>query len=101
GTIIALGNQFLRFRRIEELQIRLGNFARSLGVDDLVDNPDRRLRLYRKRRDHDLELVAAELVDGEEGLVLPGEQDIADVALGEGRGRAARPGVEPGPVGED
>src|SRR5262245_21522636 len=81
GTIVALGDQLLRFRRVEELQIRLGDFSRPLGVHDLVDNGDRRLRLDRKRWHHDLELVAAELVDGEEGLVLPGEQDIADVAL--------------------
>src|SRR5262245_52547615 len=99
GTIVALGDQLLRFRRIKKLQIRLGHFARPLGVDDLVDNGDRRLRLDRKRRDHDLELVGAELVDGEEGLILPGEQDIADAALGKGRGRAARAGVEHGHVG--
>ena len=46
------------------------------------------------RRHDDLELVGAEFVERQEGLVLPGEQHVADAALGEGGGRAARAGVE-------
>ena len=42
----------------------------------------------------DVELVGAEFVERQEGLVFPGEQHVADAALGEGRGRAARAGVE-------
>ena len=43
---------------------------------------------------HDLELVGAELVEHQERLVLPRQEHVAEAALGEGGGRAARTGVE-------
>jgi|GEM_PF-4554795 len=43
-------------------------------------------------------LVPSELVEHEEGLVLPGRQHVAEAALGEGHGRAAGAGVEDGHV---
>ena len=46
------------------------------------------------RRVHDLELVLAELVDQQVGLVLPGHQHVTDAALAEGGRRAARARVE-------
>ncbi len=46
------------------------------------------------RRHDDLELVLAEFIDGEERLVFPGDQDVADPALREGRRRAAGARVE-------
>ena len=49
----------------------------------------------------DVELVLAELLEREEGLVLPGEQHVADAALGEGGRRAAGAGVEHRHVGEE
>jgi hypothetical protein len=47
----------------------------------------------------DVEL-GAELLFQQEGLVLPGDQHVALVALGEGDGRAARTGVQHRHVGE-
>src|SRR5439155_7414424 len=48
------------------------------------------------RGGHDLELVLAELVDGQDGLVLPREEHVAYAALDERGGRSARAGVEHG-----
>src|SRR5690606_37773520 len=67
-------------------------------VDHLVDDRDRRFGQDRHARHHDLELVLAELVDGQEGLVLPAQEDVADISLHEGDGGAARPGIEYGYV---
>ena len=50
-------------------------------------------RMLRGGRD-DVELVGSEFLDGEERLVLPGQQHVADAALDEGDGRAAGAGVE-------
>ena len=40
-------------------------------------------------RDDDLELVGTQLLDGELGLILPGDEDVADATLDERRRRAA------------
>ena len=42
----------------------------------------------------DLEFVGAEFLAREPGLVLPGQQHVAETALGEAGGGAARAGVE-------
>ena len=98
-TIIVVGDELLRFRRVEEVQIGLGHFARALGIDHLVDDGDRRLCLDGERRHDDVEFVGAKLVEREEGLVLPSKQNVADAALREGGGRAARAGIEHRHVG--
>ena len=94
GAEIVLGDDRLRRRRIEELQIGLRLLARALGVDVGVDHRHRRLGEDRQRRRDNLELVLAEFLAGEEGVVFPGDQHVAEAALGEGDGRAARAGVE-------
>ena len=75
--------------------------ACALFVDNLVDDGDGRLGEDRDARDNDLELVLAEFVDGEEGLVFPGQQHVADTALDKRHGRSARAGVEHGHIGVD
>src|SRR5258707_590008 len=45
-------------------------------------------------RRNDLELVLAEFALGEACLVLPSQQHVADTALHEGDGRAARTGIK-------
>ena len=84
--------------RVEEVEIGFRRLARALGIDVAVDERDRRLGQDRDRGHHDLELVLAELLASQEGLVLPGDQHVADAALGEGHGRAAGAGVEHGHV---
>ena len=93
-TIEVLGGQRLALGRVEELEVGLGRLARALRVDVGVDDRDGRLGQDALARDDDLELVLAELLEHEEGLVLPGEEDIANAALGKGGGRTARTGVE-------
>jgi len=66
----------------------------------LFDHRHRRLRQDADRRHDDLELALAQFVDGQEGLVLPGQQDIADAALDEGGGRTTGAGVEDRDVAE-
>ena len=89
-----LGDDLLAGRRVEEIEIGLGHLAGAALVDHLVDQRDRRLGQDREGGHDDLELVGAELLQGQEGLVLPGDQHVADGALGEGGGRAARAGIE-------
>jgi len=69
GAEIGLGDDRLRRRRIEELQIGFGDLARALGVDVAVDQRHGRLGEDRQRRRDDVELVLAEFLAGEEGVV--------------------------------
>ena len=94
GRKIVLGDQLLRLGRIEIVQIGLRRLARALGVDIAVDERDRRLGEDRERGRDDLELILAEFLEGEKGVVLPGDQYVAQAPLGEGDGGAARAGVE-------
>src|SRR5215813_4968659 len=93
-TVEILRGDILPLRRIEELQIGFGYLARAVRVDDLVDDGNRRFGHDALRRHDDLELVGSKLLDREEGLALPGQEHVADTALGEGDGRAARATVE-------
>ena len=68
------GDDLLRRRRVEEIEIGLRHLARAALVDDGIDQGDRRLGQDRERRHHDLELVGAELLQDQEGLVLPRDQ---------------------------
>src|SRR6478735_6683202 len=69
-------------RRIEEFEIGLGCGTRSLGIDIAVDDRHRRLCQDRKRGHDDVELVGAEFLQHEEGLVFPGQEDVTLAALG-------------------
>src|SRR5690606_32680936 len=97
-AIVVLRRDLLAFLAVEEAQIGLGRLAAAALVDHLVDDCNRRFGQDRHARHHDLELVLAELVDGQEGLVLPAQEDVADISLHEGDGGAARPGIEYGYV---
>src|SRR5471030_950111 len=98
---IVARDELLAFRRIEMLEIFLGDRARAAAVDRLVDDRDRRLGEDADRRRDDLDLVLAELVDRQEGLVLPSDQAVALAALDEGQSSAARAAVEHRHVGEE
>ena len=94
-AIEVLGDDRLRRRRVEEVEIGLapacacpwrrrlpsttatGGSARIESDGATISN-----------------LSAPNSLQREEGLVLPGDQHVADAALGEGGGRAARAGVE-------
>ena len=86
---------------VEVAEVFLGGLALLVGGDVAVDERDRRLGEDRDRGLDDVELVLAELLEREVGLVLPGEEHVADAALGEGRRRAAGAGVEDRHVGEE
>src|SRR5690606_37429911 len=77
-----------------EVQIGRGRLAAATLVGHLVDDSDRRFGEDRHAWYHDLKLVLAELVDCQEGLVLPAQENVADAALHEGDGGAAGPGVQ-------
>ncbi len=88
------GDDLLRFRRIQVAQVGFRHFLGAMLLGVLVDHRHRRLRQDRDRGRDDVELVGAELVLGEVGLVLPGDQHVAEAALGESGGGAARTGVQ-------
>ena len=91
---VVLGDDRLRLRRIEEVEISLGHLARAFRIDVAVDERHRRLRKDRQRRRNDFELVLAELVERQKGVVFPSDQDVAEAALGEGDRRSASARVE-------
>ena len=66
------GDDRLSLRRVEEFEIGLRLLAGLLGVDIGVNQRNRRLGQDRQARHDDIELVGAEFLQGEEGLVLPG-----------------------------
>src|SRR5664279_3695918 len=90
---IACGN-FLTLSRIPVFQVGLGHRARTLSVGHGIDDRDRRFSQDRQWRRDDLELVLAELALRQERLVFPGQQYVADAALDEGHGRAARARIQ-------
>ncbi len=98
GPVEVPGDDLLRLRRVEELQIGLGNGAGAALVDHLVDHRHRRLGENGERGRDDVELVGAEFLHRQIGLVLPGDQHVAEIALDEGGGGAARARVEDGHV---
>src|SRR5262249_19132479 len=89
GIARAIGvarGDLLALLRIPVFEIGLGDLARALLVDHLVDDGERRLGEDRPWRRDDLEFLLAEFAQSEERLVLPGDQHIADAALDEGHG---------------
>ena len=84
----------LRLFRVQILQISLRHRAGAVTVYHLIDQRDRRLREDTGRRINYLELVLAELVNRQVGLVLSREKNITDVPLDERRGRPARARIE-------
>ena len=101
GAVEVLERDRLALGAVEVVEVGLGRRALLVGLDVALDQRHGRLGQDRDRRQHDLELVLAELLERQVGLVLPGEQHVADAALGEGRGRAAGAGVEHRHVGEE
>ena len=85
---------------VEAPQVSLGHRPGAALGHHLVHPGNRRLGQDGERGDHDLELARPHLGLGQEGLVLPGQQHVAEPALGEGDGRAPRAGVEHRHVGE-
>ncbi len=100
-AIIVPGDQPLTGRRIKIVEIGPCHLQRAVLRRIALDQGDRRLGQDGDGGDDDLELVGAEFVDGQERLVLPGQQNVADAAPHEGRGRTARPGVEDRYIAED
>ncbi|ABA49583.1 hypothetical protein BURPS1710b_2014 [Burkholderia pseudomallei 1710b] len=92
-VVVARGD-LLPLPAVQKVQVRVGELARALLVDHLVDHRHRRLRENARRRHDDLELVGAEFLDRQERLVFPRDQHVADAALHEARRRAARARVE-------
>jgi hypothetical protein len=81
-------------RRIQKLEVGLRDGTSALPVDVAIDQCDRRLRQDALRGIDDLEAVRPQFADREQRLVFPGDQDVADAALDEGRRRAARAGIQ-------
>src|SRR5215208_4568888 len=77
----------LGLRRVEEVQVSLGRLAGAFRIDVTVDQGYRRLGQDRDRGHNYLELALAELLEGQESVVLPGDQHVTHAALGESGGR--------------
>src|SRR3546814_3964716 len=74
----------LRLGRVEIFEIGLGHLGRAVALRIAVKHRDRRLGKNRDRRDDDVEPALPQLLLREKGLILPGEQHVADAALDEG-----------------
>jgi len=100
-TVSVVGDDLLGLGRIQVVEIlcRESPDLRSARIDVLVDDGHGRLGENRHRRDDDVERVGSEFLDGEDGLVLPCEKHVADLALHERRRGAACAGIEDGHMG--
>ena len=88
-----LADDFLPGVGVQELQIRFRRVPGALALDVGIDPGDVRLGFDAERRIDNFQ-GALGFLHFEMGFILPGQVDVAQVALGEGHGRAARPGVE-------
>ena len=93
-TVVVLADQMLGLRGVEKLQIGLCRLARAVGVGIALHHRHRRLGQDADRGCHDVELALAQFLLRQIGLVLPGQQHVADAALGEGDERTACAGVQ-------
>jgi len=89
-----LGGDLLAFVAVKIFQIRLGDLRVPLRSTTLSTIGGPAFGQDALRRHHDFIFLGAGFLDGEEGLVFPGDQDVADGALREGdgprRGRRCR-----------
>ena len=92
--VVMFAGDILAFRRVEVVEVPLGDLACATLVDDLIDDSHGRFSENGNRRRHDLEFVSAEFLGSEIGLVFPGNQHVADAAFGKGCERATRATVE-------
>ena len=86
---------------IEVIEVSFRDGLGAFLLRHLVHDRDRRLGQNAEGRDDDLELVPAKLLEGEERLVFPRQEDIAHAALRERRRRTACAGIEDGHVFEE
>src|SRR5471032_1711982 len=93
-TVIVLGDDVLRFIRVQIVQVSLSSLARAMLVGKLVDHGYRWFRQNADGWRDDVELGRAQFLDGQVSLVFPGDQHVADAAFHEGGGGAACTGVE-------
>ncbi len=98
GAVEVLEGDGLAFGAVEVVQVSLGQLALVVIGDVRIHDGDRRFGQNADRGDHDVELIVAQLLQREVGLVLPGQQHVADAVLREGGGRAARGVVQHGDV---
>src|SRR5271167_1178359 len=89
-----LRDYFLPCWAVEKFQVGFRDGRGAVATTDLVDPCDRRFGQNADRRIDYLELVGAELLERQSRVVLPCDQHVADFALDEGRGRAARAGIK-------
>ena len=96
---IARGD-FLAFGSVEILEIGFGDGFGAVAARVPLHHRDRGLGQDADRGHHDFGLVPANLARGENRFVLPGDQDVANLALHERDGGIARAGVLYGDVAE-
>src|SRR5271163_429396 len=98
GSVEVFGRDFLSLGGVEIFQVFLGDLAGPVLVDVLVHQADRRLRDDAERRRDDVELRGTQLLDGQKGLIFPGQQHVADTPFHEGHRCASGSGIENGYV---
>src|SRR5271166_2384860 len=88
-SIEILRGDFLSLGRVEIFEIVRRHLARSLPVDNLIDDAYRRFRQNADAWVDDFELVRTKLFQAQEGVALPSNENIAEAALDECGCRAA------------
>ena len=77
GPVEMRGDDLLRFRRVEIVEISLGDLARTALVDDLVDDRNRKVGAQANRRDDQIDFVGSVLLADGLHLGLEGDEHIA------------------------
>src|SRR5271165_6233411 len=97
-SIEILRGDFLSLGRVEIFEIVRRHLARSLPVDNLIDDAYRRFRQNADARIDDFELVRTKLFQAQEGITFPSNKNIAETALDKCGCRPASSRVEDRPV---
>src|SRR5690606_32931644 len=86
------GDDLLRLRRVEEVEIGFCQLPRAAVVHNLVDDGDRKFGKQAEGGHDNVELVLSELLGDAARLGFEGNQYVADLPLHKGRrcGAAAR-----------
>ena len=92
--IVVFGNDGLRLRTVEPVQVGLRRLFRAVGFDVFIHPGHRELRQNVGFRDHHFKSLRLILLANIVHFRLETDQHIAQAALGEGSGRPASAGVE-------
>src|SRR5690606_2250152 len=85
-AVVVFSSDGLTHRRVQVLNIGFGQRRIAIAFRVTIHHANRRFSQNRNRRHNNFKVVAAQFVQGQKGLVFPGQQHITDTTLNKGCG---------------